>query len=87
VEEGIVAGGGVALIRCLPVLEALKLEGDEQIGVDIIKRAIEEPTRALAKTPAWKVPSLCRKSRSAKGNDGYKRRHRRIRRSREGRRG
>src|SRR6202161_856872 len=40
VEEGIVPGGGVALLRCLPVLEALKLEGDEQIGVDIVKRAI-----------------------------------------------
>src|SRR5208282_2397919 len=48
VEEGIVAGGGVALLRCLPILEAMKLGGDEQIGVDIVKRAMEEPLRALA---------------------------------------
>src|ERR1700726_3701625 len=48
VEEGIVPGGGVALIRCLPAIEALKLEGDEQIGADIVKRAIESPLRALA---------------------------------------
>jgi chaperonin GroEL len=42
VEEGIVAGGGVALLRCLPAIEALKLkDADEQIGVDIVKRAIE----------------------------------------------
>src|SRR5207253_2994546 len=49
VEEGIVPGGGVALLRCLSVLEGLKLrEEDEQIGVNIVKRAIEEPTRVLA---------------------------------------
>src|SRR5213082_3248637 len=45
VEEGIVPGGGVALIRCLGAIEAVKLEGDEQIGVDIVKRAIESPLR------------------------------------------
>src|SRR3981189_2286985 len=43
VEEGIVAGGGVALLRCLPVLETLKLDGDEQIGVEIVKRSLESP--------------------------------------------
>src|SRR5881398_1984751 len=48
VEEGIVPGGGVALLRCLPAIEALKLDGDEQIGVEIVKRAIESPLRALA---------------------------------------
>src|SRR5213078_3028347 len=49
VEEGIVPGGGVALIRCLSVLEGLKLRDEnEQIGVNIVKRAIEEPTRVLA---------------------------------------
>ncbi len=47
VEEGIIAGGGVALIRCLPVIEKLKLAGDQQVGVDIIKRAIEEPIRQI----------------------------------------
>src|SRR5690348_16873649 len=49
VEEGIVAGGGVALIRCLPAIDALNLKDeDERIGVDIVKRAIESPVRALA---------------------------------------
>src|SRR6476659_5538178 len=49
VEEGIVAGGGVALLRCLPAIEALKLpDADEQIGVEIVKRAIESPLRCLA---------------------------------------
>src|SRR5204862_2095176 len=48
VEEGIVSGGGVALLRCLPAIDALKLEGDEQIGVEIVKRAVEAPLRSLA---------------------------------------
>jgi chaperonin GroEL len=48
VEEGIVPGGGVALIRALPALDKLKLEGDEQIGVNIVKRALEEPLRMIA---------------------------------------
>jgi len=48
VEEGIVPGGGVALLRCQRVLEKLKLEGDMQIGVNIIKRALEEPLRQIA---------------------------------------
>ena len=43
VEEGIVPGGGVALLRCLPALEKLKAAGDEQIGINIVKRALEEP--------------------------------------------
>ncbi|MFN8548983.1 MAG: chaperonin GroEL [Candidatus Eisenbacteria bacterium] len=48
VEEGIVPGGGVALLRCLPALEKMTLEGDEAIGVQIIRRSIEEPLRTLA---------------------------------------
>ena len=48
VEEGIVPGGGVALIRCIPVLEKLKLDGEEAIGVNIVKRALEEPLRQIA---------------------------------------
>jgi chaperonin GroEL len=48
VEEGIVAGGGTALLRCIPVLEKLKLHGDEAIGVNIVKRALEEPARQIA---------------------------------------
>jgi chaperonin GroEL len=48
VEEGIVAGGGTALLRCVPVLDKLKLHGDEAIGVNIVKRALEEPLRQIA---------------------------------------
>jgi chaperonin GroEL len=49
VEEGIVPGGGVALVRCVPAVEAVikSLEGDEKIGASIIKRAIEEPLRMI----------------------------------------
>jgi chaperonin GroEL len=48
VEEGIVPGGGTALLRCLPALEKLKLHDDEAVGVNIVKRALEEPTRQIA---------------------------------------
>jgi len=47
VEEGIVPGGGVALLRCVPALDKLKAEGDEQIGINIVKRALEEPLRMI----------------------------------------
>ena len=47
VEEGIVPGGGVALVRCIPALHKLKAEGDEQIGINIVKRALEEPLRLI----------------------------------------
>jgi chaperonin GroEL len=48
VEEGIVPGGGTALLRCIPALEKLKAQGDEAIGVNIVRRALEEPTRQIA---------------------------------------
>src|SRR5436189_6191077 len=48
VEEGIVPGGGVALLRSIPSLEKLKFDGDEQIGVNIVKRSLEEPLRMIA---------------------------------------
>jgi chaperonin GroEL len=48
VEEGIVTGGGTVLLRCLPALEKLKLHDDEAIGVNIVKRALEEPLRQIA---------------------------------------
>jgi len=71
VEEGIVAGGGVALLRCLPALEALKLEGDEQIGVDIVKRAVEEPLRALATNAGVEGSIVVQEVKRRKGNEGY----------------
>src|SRR6058998_417545 len=72
VEEGIVPGGGVALIRCLSVLESLKLKDeDEQIGVNIVKRAIEEPTRALAENAGVEGSIVVQEVRRRKGNEGY----------------
>jgi chaperonin GroEL len=47
VEEGIVPGGGVALLRCIPALDKLKLSGDEAVGVNIVRRALEEPLRMI----------------------------------------
>src|SRR6202789_2933894 len=71
VEEGIVPGGGVALLRCLPALDSLKLGGDEQIGVDIVKRAIEEPLRALAVNAGVEGSIVVQEVKKRKGNDGY----------------
>ncbi len=71
VEEGIVPGGGVALIRCLSPLENLKLEGDEKIGLDIVKRAIEYPTHALADNAGVEGSIVVEEVKRRKGNDGY----------------
>jgi chaperonin GroEL len=72
VEEGIVPGGGVALIRCLSVLEGLTLpDEDEQIGVNIVKRAIEEPARVLASNAGVEGSIVVQEVRRRKGNEGY----------------
>jgi chaperonin GroEL len=71
VEEGIVPGGGVALLRCLPAIEALKLEGDEQIGVDIVKRAVEAPLRALSSNAGVEGSIVVQEVKKRKGNEGY----------------
>src|ERR1035437_6324276 len=72
VEEGIVAGGGVALIRCLPAIETVKpANDDERIGVDIVKRAIESPTRALATNAGVEGSVVVEEVKKRKGNEGY----------------
>jgi len=71
VEEGIVPGGGVALLRCLTALEGLKLQGDEQIGVDIVKRCVEEPLRALATNAGVEGSIVVQEVKRRKGNEGY----------------
>ncbi len=72
VEEGIVPGGGVALIRCLGAIDALKLtDGDEQIGVDIVKRAIESPLRCLAANAGVEGSIVVQEVKKRKGNEGY----------------
>src|SRR5881398_2118213 len=71
VEEGIVPGGGVALIRASKVLEGLKLEGDQQIGVNIIKRAIEEPMRWIATNAGHEGSIVVQKVRDMKDTEGF----------------
>jgi chaperonin GroEL len=71
VEEGIVPGGGVALLRCLAAIDAVKLEGDEQIGVDIVKRAVESPLRSLAANAGVEGSIIVQEVKRRKGNDGY----------------
>ncbi|HZS38596.1 MAG TPA: chaperonin GroEL [Polyangia bacterium] len=71
VEEGIVPGGGVALLRSLPALEALKLEGDKQYGVNIIRRAIEEPLRQIAANGGIEGSVVVDKVKHGKGAFGY----------------
>jgi chaperonin GroEL len=72
VEEGIVAGGGVALIRCLPAIEASKpCNDDEKIGIDIVKRAITFPTWALADNAGVEGSVVVEEVKKRKGNEGY----------------
>ncbi|MCL4787361.1 MAG: chaperonin GroEL [Verrucomicrobia bacterium] len=72
VEEGIVAGGGVALLRCLSAIEAVKgSNDDEKIGVDIVKRAIESPLRELANNAGVEGSVVVEEVKKRKGNDGY----------------
>jgi chaperonin GroEL len=72
VEEGIVAGGGVALVRCLAAISAVKAgNDDEQIGVEIVKRAIDYPTRALADNAGVEGSVVVEEVKRRKGNDGY----------------
>ncbi len=71
VEEGIVPGGGVALIRCIPALNKLKLEGDESIGVNIVKRALEEPIRLIAENAGAEGSIVVQRVKENSGNFGY----------------
>jgi chaperonin GroEL len=72
VEEGIVAGGGVALIRCLSAIEATKgANEDEAIGIGIVKRAVESPLRALACNAGEEGSVIVDKVKKSKGNEGY----------------
>jgi chaperonin GroEL len=71
VEEGIVPGGGVALIRASKALEGLKLEGDQAVGVAIIKRAIEEPCRWIATNAGHEGSIVVAKVKEGKGDEGF----------------
>ncbi len=71
VEEGIVPGGGVALLRCQEAIDELKLEGDELIGSQIVKRALEEPLRQLAANAGDEGATVVQNVKSKKGTVGY----------------
>ncbi|MCM8784544.1 MAG: chaperonin GroEL [Candidatus Omnitrophica bacterium] len=71
VEEGIVPGGGVALLRCIPSVEKLNLEGDEKIGAEIVKRALEEPIRQLAENAGQEGSVVVQRVKEEKTNVGF----------------
>ena len=71
VEEGIVPGGGVALLRTRPTIEKLQLEGDQQIGVSIISKAVEAPLRALAANAGLEGAVIVQEVLESKGNTGF----------------
>ena len=71
VEEGIVPGGGVALLRAGKALNAVKLDGDEAVGVDIVRRAIEEPLRCLAANGGYEGSVVVNAVKAGKGNEGF----------------
>ncbi|MFH1146725.1 MAG: chaperonin GroEL [Pseudomonadota bacterium] len=71
VEEGIVPGGGVALVRCMMALDNLKLHGEEQLGVKLIRRALEEPARQIANNAGYEGSVIVARLREEKGAVGF----------------
>jgi chaperonin GroEL len=71
VEEGIVPGGGVAYLRCLSALGKMQLEGDKKIGVDIVRRALEEPIRQIANNAGQEGSVVTEKVKNEKGAYGF----------------
>jgi chaperonin GroEL len=71
VEEGIVPGGGIALLRSIKVLDKLKLEGDQQIGVDIVRRALEEPIRQIVQNAGLEGSVIVNKVIAKDGAYGF----------------
>jgi chaperonin GroEL len=71
VEEGIIPGGGVAYLRAIPALENLKVVGDEKIGVDILRRVLEEPIRQIAENAGWEGSIVVQKVKDSQGSVGF----------------
>jgi chaperonin GroEL len=71
VEEGIVPGGGVAYLRSIPALDKMKLEADKKIGIDIVRRALEEPIRQIANNAGQEGSVVVEKVRNEKGSFGF----------------
>jgi chaperonin GroEL len=71
VEEGIVAGGGVALIRAQTAIDTLQLEGDQQLGLQIVRRSLEEPLRVISSNAGYEASVITNKVKSESGNIGF----------------
>jgi len=71
VEEGIVPGGGVAFIRALPALKNVQVNGDEQIGIDILMRVLEEPIRQIVENTGWEGSIVVQRVKEGKGALGF----------------
>lgn len=71
VEEGIVAGGGVALVRCLDALDKMKIKAAQKLGVRVVMRAIEEPLRQIANNAGLEGAVVIEKVKSGQGSFGY----------------
>ncbi len=71
VEEGIVPGGGVALVRCIPSLDKVKIKADQKLGVRIIQRAVEEPLRQIAENAGFEGSVVVDKVKNEKGSVGF----------------
>lgn len=71
VEEGIVAGGGVALLRAQKSLDNLVVEGDQKIGINIVRKALEAPLRTIAENAGYEASVVVNKVKSSKGNIGF----------------
>ena len=71
VEEGVVPGGGVALLRAIPELDKLKVDGDQKVGVAIIKRALEEPIRQITFNAGLEGSIIVQKLKDGEGNFGF----------------
>ena len=71
VEEGIVPGGGVAYLRCLPNLKKLKAEGDRRTGIDLIMKALEEPVRQIAENAGKEGSVVAERVKEEKGAFGF----------------
>jgi chaperonin GroEL len=71
VEEGIVPGGGVALLRAVAAVEAVKAEGDIRVGVNVLKRALEEPFRQIVFNAGLEASVLLNEVRKSSGNMGF----------------
>ena len=75
VEEGIIPGGGVALLRAIPALSKVKVDEDQQVGVDIVSRALEAPVRQICENAGVESSIVVQNIRDKKGDHGYDARH------------